>query len=69
MARCLPPLQPIHGKPLHRQPKDAPKRLVIMQIEMEHLEELQEEGNDKTSEDLSGQSQLAEVTSIDTITA
>ena len=40
-----------------------------MQIEMEHLEELQEGGNDKTSEDLSGQSQLEEVTSIDTITA
>ena len=63
----LPPLRLGHGKLLRTRPVDAPKRLVVVRIKMEHLEELEQEDDDKRSEDLSGQSQLEDDISIHTI--
>ena len=66
-AHHLPPLRLVHGKPLRPRPVEAPKHLVVMRLKMEHAEQMEEEDKDKTSEDLSGQSQLEENISIHTI--
>ena len=66
-AHHLPPLRLVHGKPLRPRPVEAPKHLVVMRLKMEHAEQMEEEDKDKTSEDLSGQSQLQEDISIHTI--
>ena len=63
----LPPVRLVHGKPLRAQPVDALKHLVAVQIKMEQLEELEEEDDNKTSEDVSGQRQLEEAVSIHTL--
>ncbi|KAK4820007.1 hypothetical protein QYF61_017386 [Mycteria americana] len=63
----LPPLRLVHGKPLRTGPEDALKRLVVVQIKAEDLEELEEEDDDETYEDLSGESLLEEDVSIHTI--
>ena len=66
-AHRLPPLPLVHGKPLRPRPVDALKHLEVMRLKMEHVEQLEEEDQDKTSEDLSGQRELEEDISIHTI--
>ena len=66
-AHHLPPLRLVHSKLLRPRPVDAPKHRVVMRLKMEHVEQLEEEDKDKTSEDLSGQCQLEEDISIHTI--
>ncbi|XP_010579036.1 PREDICTED: uncharacterized protein LOC104840059 [Haliaeetus leucocephalus] len=51
----LPPLQLPRGKPLRTGPEDALKRCVVMQIKIEDLEEVEEDNDSETYEDLSGE--------------